>query len=209
MVERGRVLSGDHRTRRKAGRSGWSYVVGRRLYAAHMQPSSVAILISSLSLLIAGLALGWQVALYLLSAGRPRAILMQGVLDGGSAITMPVPNNGGGFDVASLRRQGFDGAEVIGVEVTNHGRLPVTVEAITLHPRGGKMSVMPVGERIGPDLPHTVAPGTNASWYMPRELAFKLAESSREVLHERVKSVYGRAKLATGKAVDTKNELRA
>jgi hypothetical protein len=94
MVERGRVLSGEHRTRRKAGRSGWSYVVGGRLYAADMQPSSVAILISSLSLLIAGLALGWQVALYSLSAGRPRAVLMQGVLDGGSAITMPVPDNG-------------------------------------------------------------------------------------------------------------------
>jgi hypothetical protein len=134
---------------------------------------------------------------------------MQGVLGGGGAYVMPVPDDGGGFDVASPRRQGIDGGEVIGVQVTNHGRMPVTIEAISLEPRGGKLSYMPVADRIGPDTPHTVAPGTNASWYMPREHAVTLAESSREMLHEQVTSVYGRAKLATGEFVDTKNELRA
>lgn len=134
---------------------------------------------------------------------------MQGVLGGGGAYVMPVPKSGGGFDMASLRSQGGVGSEVVGVQVTNHGRLPVTVEAISLEPRGGKLSYMPVADRIGPDLPHAVAPGTNASWYMPREHATNLVASSREVLGEQVTSVYGRAKLATGRSVDTKNDLRA
>lgn len=183
--------------------------VGGCLYAARMQPSSIAILLSSFSLLLAGLALGWQIALYLLSAGRPRATLMQGVMQGSSAYVMPVPKDGRGFDLPALRRQGINGLEVIGVQVTHHGRLPVTVESVALHAHGGSATYMPIEERIGPNLPHTVAPGTNASWYMPRAQAHALAESCREVLNEPVKTIYAKAQLATGKAVDTKTALRA
>lgn len=174
-----------------------------------MEPESLALLLSAVSLLVAGLSLGWQVAQWLLSAGRPRAVLFHGVWQGQSAIVGPVPKKGRPLNLDRLRSQGYDGPAVVGVEVTNHGRAPVTVEKVVLHTRGGKMSLVPIAERLGPDLPYRLEPGTNASWYVDADHAVRLAESSREVLKESVTGVYMVAQLATGKSVKTRRTLRA
>lgn len=174
-----------------------------------MKPEFLALVLSAGALLIAGLSLGWQVTQWLLSAGRPRAILFHGLWEGRAAIVGPVPKSGGRpANVPSLRRQGYRGPEVVGVEVTNHGRAPVTVEKVALHTRGGEMSLVPIADRLGPDLPYRLEPGTNASWYVEADHAVRLVESSREVLNESITGVYMVAQLATGKAVETRRTLR-
>ncbi|OZF42110.1 phosphoribosylamine--glycine ligase [Rhodococcus sp. 14-2470-1a] len=173
-----------------------------------MDAAGVALLISALSLVLAGLSLGWQIAQWLLSAGRPKASLMHGLSDGAQAWVGPVRKDGTGFDMSRLRQQGVTGSPVVGVQVTNHGRAPVVVETVAMLPRGGSARLVPIGERIGPDLPLTLQPGANASWYLSAEHAERLVRSSREVLHERVSGVYMTAQLATGKTVETPRTLR-
>lgn len=173
-----------------------------------MDAESVALLIAALSLVLASLSLGWQIAQWLLSGGRPRATLMHGVWQGPGAYVGPVGKDGAGFDLTPLRRQGIEGPPVLGIQVTNHGRAPVVVESVQLRPRGGVMRFVPVGERLGPDLPYTLEPGSNASWYLTADHATTLAESSRDVLGEKVTGVYMSAQLGTGKTVTTGQTLR-
>lgn len=173
-----------------------------------METESVALLVSALSLILAALALGWQIAQYLLSAGRPKATLLHGLVSSSEAYSGPVRADGRGFDLDGLRRQGMSGFEAVGIQVTNHGRAPVIIESVKLLPRGGAMSLTPIGERVGPDLPHKLEPGANASWFLDLGHAVRLAAASREVLKERVTGVYMTAQLGTGKTVRTPQTLR-
>lgn len=173
-----------------------------------METESVALLISALSLVLAALALGWQIAQYLLSAGRPKATLIHGLVSASEAYSGPVRADGKGFDLDGLRRQGMGGFEAVGIQVTNHGRAPVIIESVKLLPRGGVMSLTPVGERVGPDLPHKLEPGANASWFLDLDHAGTLAAASREVLKERISGVYMTAQLGTGKTIRTRQTLR-
>lgn len=174
-----------------------------------MEIEAIALLIAALSLVLAGLSLGWQIAQWLLSGGRAKATLLHGVRQGSDAIIGPVGRDGAGFNITDLRRQGIDGAEVVGIQVTNHGRAPVVVEGVRLCPRGGAMRFVPVAERLGPELPYTLEPGSNASWYMTADHAAALADASREVLTEKVTGVYMDAQLGTGKTITTRETLRA
>lgn len=45
-----------------------------------METETAALIVSAVSLLVAGLSLGWRVAQWLLSAARPKAQLMHGVV---------------------------------------------------------------------------------------------------------------------------------
>lgn len=173
-----------------------------------MSAGTAALLISALSLALAGLSLGWQVAQWLLSAGRPKAVLMHGLWQGAGAYVGPLTRNGSPKEINRLREQGIEGTEVVGVQVTNHGRAPVTVEKVSLHCRGGAMSFIPVTDRLGPSLPYRLEAGTNESWYVAAVNAVHLAESSRQVLHESVSGVYMEAQLGTGKSVKTSETLR-
>src|SRR4051794_26170762 len=74
-----------------------------------MKTETAALIIAAISLLFAGLSLGWQVAQWLLSAARPKAQLMHGVLDAGGAYVGPVGRGGKRMDVQQFRRQGFTG----------------------------------------------------------------------------------------------------
>lgn len=172
-----------------------------------MESESVALLIAALSLVMAALSLGWQVAQYLLSAGRPKATLLHGLATGSDAYSGPVGSDGKGFDLDQLREQGLIGSEVVGIQVTNHGRASVVVESVKLWPRGGSMAFVPIGERIGPDLPHKLEPGTNASWFLDHAHAVRLAAASRQAAGENVSGVFMAAELGTGKAVKTKRTL--
>lgn len=174
-----------------------------------MSDGTGTLLIAALSLILSGLSLGWQIAQWLLSAGRAKATLMHGMMQGPGAYVGAVGKTGKGFDLKNLKRQGIDGVEVIGIQVTNHGRSPVAVEAVSVSPLGGSMQFLPAGQCVGPDFTHVIEPGTNASWYVPADRAIALAEASRQVAHEDVKAVYMTATLGTGKTVRTPRSFQA
>lgn len=173
-----------------------------------MSSQATALLISAVSLAVAGTSLGWQIAQWLLSAGRPKAKLLHGVQGGGGAVTGPVGKDGKQFRTDRLRAQGFNGPELIGVQITNHGRAPVTIESVSVAPRGGSARFVPQAQLMGPDLPHRIDAGTNASWYVDVEVGQLLVETSRTALEERVTGVYMTATLGTGKEISTPTTLR-
>ena len=70
------------------------------------------------------------------------------------------------------------------------------------------MRFVPVDQRIGPDLPYLLEPGTNQGWYVPIDVGILLAQTSREAARESVTGVYMVAKLATGREVSTPTTLR-
>ena len=174
-----------------------------------MTTSTAALIVSAVSLLIAGLSLGWQVAQWLLSAARARATLLYGAIGSGGVYVEQVGRKGQRYDLPALRSQGASGPEVLGVKVTNHGRASLVVENVSVKAKGGGMSLTPIGDRIGPELPHRIEPGANATWYTPMDGARALVSSSREVLHHSITGVYMTAELGTGKTVKTHNALRA
>lgn len=172
-----------------------------------MSPEAVALLISGISLLFAGVSLGWQIAQWLLSAGRPKAELRHGVQGGGGAVTGPVGKSGNPFRIQNLRQQGFTGPELIGVQITNHGRSSVTVESVALAPRGGGARFVPEAQLLGPDLPHRLEAGTNASWYVDAVVGHQLIAVSRTALKEKISGVYMTATMGTGKIISTPTTL--
>lgn len=169
----------------------------------------MALLLSAVSLLLAGLSLGWQIAQWLLSAGRAEAVLMYGLMQGTSAYVGPVGKGGRPFDLDKLRWQETVGPPVFGIKVINHGRAPLSVERVALCTRGGVMQFIPIGDVLGPELPYPLEPGTNASWYVTEDNAARLAHTSRQVLGESVTGVYMTAQLGTGKTVRTPQTLHA
>ena len=174
-----------------------------------VSPEIAALLLSAVSLLVAGLSLGWQVAQWVLSAARPKAQLMQGVLSAAGGVYLrPVDREGRSADLQQLRGQGIGGPEVIGIRVTNHGRAPLIVERVSVHSRGGSLSLVPISELSGPPLPRRIDPGANESWFVDLEWALTLVQASREVLKERVSGLYMVAELGTGRSVKTANTLR-
>lgn len=173
-----------------------------------METGSVALPISALSILLAALSIGWQIAQYLLSAGRPKATLLHGLVSPSEAHSGPVPADGKGLNLDGLREQGVSGFEAVGIQVTNHGRAPVVIESVKLLPRGGAMMLIPIGERVGPELPYKLEPGANASWFLDHGHAVRLARASRQVLEENVSGVYMSAQLGTGKSIKTRRTLR-
>lgn len=173
-----------------------------------MSSEVVALVIASISLLVAGLSLGWQIAQWLLSAGRPKAMLLHGVQGGGGVVTGPVERTGAPRNIKNVRKQGFDGPEIIGVQVTNRGRAPVTVESVALCPRGGEVRFVPQGELNGSELPHRLEAGTNSSWFVDADLGHRLVAVSRDTLQERIQGVYMSVTLGTGKTIKTPTTLR-
>ncbi len=169
--------------------------------------NTTALVMSAVSLLVAGLSLGWQVAQWLLSAGRPRATLSNGILGPGGAYVGPVRKNGEPISFDSLRAQGITGEEVIGIQVTNHGRASVVIDRIALCPRGGSARFVPIGECVGPSLPFRLEAGSNVSWYLPAHNADSLVRASR-ALGEQVSGVYMNATLGTGRSIETPETMR-
>lgn len=172
-----------------------------------MSTTSTALLISALSLALAGMSLGWQIMQWLLSAGRAKATLLHGLLHGTASYSGPV-KDGEWHDLSSLRSQGFGGQEVVGIRVVNHGRAPVTIGRIVVHAQGGSVTLNPVGNLVGAPLPHVLQPGTNENWYVAAADAIRLATSSREILNDSVSGIYMTAELGTGKVVRTRELLK-
>lgn len=77
-----------------------------------MDTNTAALMVATVSLLVAGLSLGWQVAQWLLSAARPKATLLYGLVAGTGAYSAPVPKSGRRLDVDHLHRQGIGGLPI-------------------------------------------------------------------------------------------------
>ncbi|WP_420366969.1 hypothetical protein [Curtobacterium sp. L1-20] len=128
--------------------------------------STAALLVSCFSLVVSGLALGWQVAMWLLNGGRVRVRLMHGVIGHGGVAVGPVRRNNRLLDHSAMRAQGWNGPDVLGIEVTNTGRARIQVTGFGIRQGNKGMSVnYPSGNAISPALPAWIEPGSSVTWY--------------------------------------------
>ncbi|MFB9749216.1 phosphoribosylamine--glycine ligase [Leifsonia shinshuensis] len=167
--------------------------------------SEIALLVSVFSLCVAALSLGWQIALWLLGGRRVSIQLRHGVLGDGGIAAGPV-GNGKANDISSMRHQVFVGPEVVGVDVINVGRLPLTVSEYSLRVKGGQFSFVPHGEVIGRPLPFRLEPGESETWYVDAADARALARVHRD-MGKRVAEVFMAVKLGTREEKRTKQTL--
>lgn len=167
----------------------------------------VAVVLSALSFALACLALGWQVASWLLSGGRVKATLKHGVLGPGSAVTRPVGRSGGLMSLATLHAQGFIGTEVLAVDVANVGRAPVTVARYSGRLLGAGVSFVPVADAMGPALPCRIDPGESQTWYADMAAVRALVATGQE-LQAGARQVRMAVELGTGKTVETRTAAR-
>lgn len=102
-----------------------------------------ALLVAALSLVLAGLSLGWQIAQWLMSGARAKASLCHGLLDHGGAYVGDVGTDGRPKNLRPLVAQGLGREEVLAVRVTNHGRAPVTVTKYWAELKQGTLAFSP------------------------------------------------------------------
>lgn len=126
---------------------------------------TAALAIAILGLLVAGLSFGWQIATWALSGRRVDVRLLHGVQGRGGFAVGEVGRDSRARDMSSMRAQGWNGAEVIGIEVINIGRAPVTIKSYSVHAVGGGMAYTPHGDIIGRGLPYRLEAGESETWY--------------------------------------------
>lgn len=150
-----------------------------------MKTQTVALLgvvIGSVSLLVAGASLSWQIAQFALFGGRPRVLLRHGAIGRGGAAFTDVKRPNARANMTSPAKAGF-AEEVPAVKVVNRGRMAVVVENYSCrHERSG-CTFTPLAEAIGPALPHRLEPGSSESW-MVRVVDVESLSRASEVLRE-------------------------
>jgi hypothetical protein len=139
--------------------------------------SLAALIVAIAGVVLSSLALGWQIASWLLTAGRVRLTLKHGALTGAMSYLKDVRR--GPARAADLSLDpGAAATEVLAVVVRNVGRLPVTVERYGAELWGAAgsgslirrasptrlLALQPIGDAIGPGLPHRLEPGTSETW---------------------------------------------
>jgi hypothetical protein len=166
------------------------------------------LIVAILALVVASASLTWNVVQFLLGGSRPTALLVVGALAPGGMVTMEA-----GSDTAKEldRLAATDGYNqgVIGVRVINRGRAPTTVqrwEIKTDDPSG--ISLNPLGESIGPPLPHVLAAGAQETWVTDLAHAARLAAATAGTFNRPLPPVYGVVELGTGRALRSKRSLR-
>lgn len=119
-----------------------------------------------MSPVISGLALGWQVAMWLLNGGRIRTQLVHGLVGRGGIAQGAVKRGGNRRSLDSLHAQGWEGPEVVWIQVTSTGRARVQVTAFgTRQGRQGMAINYPSGDPMSPELPTWIEAGSSATWY--------------------------------------------
>lgn len=139
--------------------------------------STAAFAVALVGLLVAALSLGWQIASWALSGRRVRVVLQHGVQGRGGFAIGPVERNSAPRRVDTLRSQGWDGPEVLAIEVINVGRSTLTVRTYSVHAIGSGMSYTPIGDVIGKPLPFRLEPGESETWYSDMQDARALVSS--------------------------------
>lgn len=166
-----------------------------------------ALVIAILSFFVATLALGWQVAAWRLEGPRLRATLQHGLFGAGGAVVAAVGHDGKLRDMSSMRHQGWNGPEVIAIEVTNHGRSRAKITRYSIRLKRGGMTVeYPRGNSWSPPLPHWLEPGESATWYAELRDAAALVSATRTV-HSYAGGALMSVETGTGKVVRTRRHL--
>lgn len=167
-----------------------------------------ALAIAILSLVLAALALGWQVAAWAMDGPRVRATLQQGVLGRGGAVVSTVERDGKLRDMSSMREQGWHGPDVVAVLVINHGRTRAKITRFGLQLRRGGMGVnYPQGNAWSPDMPFWLEPGESATWYAELQDAIALVQATRASVRADAGGVFMTVETGTGKTVRTRKHL--
>lgn len=170
-----------------------------------------AFILGLLSLTVALLALGWNIGAWLMSTGRARCILLIGVSNGQSIVFSPVGKNGrvNPADIDRMADQGFRfvGPKLLGVEVHNVGRAPLVVSRYTAVIEPKSLSLSPVADSLGPTLPHSIAPGDSAQWWISMNEIGATATTAAGVLIDEVTGVHMMVSTALRKDVRTKTSL--
>ncbi|MFC6160282.1 phosphoribosylamine--glycine ligase [Kribbella jiaozuonensis] len=169
----------------------------------------VTLIIAILGFVIALVSCVWQIATWFWSTARPRATMMHGIIVGpgtGTAMVGPIGKNGAPFPVKQMRRQGYNGPEIIGIEVVNHGRAPMTVTKFGLKHESG-VGFVPIGEAIGPTFPHRIEAGASQSWFAPIEMIREGVSAASDVW-KTGRAVSIEATLATGKTIKTRQSMQ-
>jgi len=162
--------------------------------------------LSIISLVVAGASFTWNVSQFVLGGARPRAELVVGAVAMGGLVYWSPKDDPIG-QLARLASQGEDPKPVIGVRVINHGRAPTRIERWSIAGIGAGVSLTPLTDQYGPQLPHDLAPGANAVWVTDIRQVAKAITTSAEVLDAETKSVYVRAELGTGKVLRSAKRL--
>lgn len=167
-----------------------------------------ALAISVLSLIIAGLALGWQIAVWALNGPRIRTVLQHGVIGRGGAVVTTVGRDKKLRDMSSMREQGWNGPDVIAVLVTNTGRLRAKITRFGVHLKRSGMSVQyPAGNKWSPELPHWLEPGESATWYVDMQDARALVYATRQTGQTGAGGVFMTVETGTGKTIATPRQI--
>jgi hypothetical protein len=165
-----------------------------------------AIFIASLSLIVSGLSLGWQIAIWLMNGARIRVTLKSGIFGRGGVVLADVKKDGRLPNMDSMRDQGWTGPDVLAIEVTNVGRQRAKVTRYGFRQVKGHLGIVynNPGD-LNPSLPEWIEPGESATWYAELEDAVALVR----VTHAKKPVPLGRMRmyveLGTGKTLVTRN----
>lgn len=162
--------------------------------------------VAVLGVVLACLSLGWQAATYVLTGGRVKVTLLLGAMGNGGMVTgSPDKLKHGWFD--RVAEQGYR-SPVVAVKVANVGRQPVTVaQWSVVCPLAG--SVTPVGNSIGPALPHRLEVGESATWAVDMHNVHTFMEATRKVLAEGRRVVaFGQVELGDGRTKRSAETMR-
>ena len=171
--------------------------------------SQAALFVACLSLVVSGLALGWQVAMWLLNGGRVRTQLLHGVFGRGGVAAGPVKLNGHRLKLTSLQAQGWSGPEVLGVQVTNTGRARVQVTAFGIRqgPKGIAANY-PSGNAYSPGLPVWIEAGSSETWYAELQDGAALIYAAKQGGMRGRRELRMSITLGTGRTIVTRRRLR-
>ena len=120
----------------------------------------------------------WSVAQWKLNGARPVLELIVGAVaaNGSGLVSIPVtagtpPNR------ARLAQEGFT-QSVVGVTVTNMGRLPVRIQRWSIQCAANGTAYVPLADSIGPDLPHVLEAGAQETGVVDQRRAVGLTQAA-------------------------------
>lgn len=164
---------------------------------------NAALWLAIAGIVLSAVSLTWQAATFRLTGSIVRAELKHGGVGMGGVLF----GSPGTYSQSLLASQGFT-QEVIGVEVFNRGRLPVSITGWALQIEGKETFSMTT-QQVGPPLPYRLEAGANERWFMPMAMLRPAVATSVETFHRRSpSSIRGLVALGTGGTVKTKQSMK-
>lgn len=164
-----------------------------------------ALSVAIVSLVLAALSLGWQIAQFLLTGARVRAGLKAGLLGSGGALVWPVTTRQ--VDVERYRQQGFTDP-VFAIEVRNTGRMSIAVEQVKVRFEGWGAEFHEPEAPYNPPSPTRLEPHSSKTWYVNADTVKAAARSAIEAgMATRPLRACGVAALGDGKRVTTRERV--